>query len=245
MPPWIVGVGCAGIAASHWIAYRVAVPETGERAEVLRATGHRYWASFIFLSLGALLVSLALFARRLLSSTGSSGTGHLFSSTFCRLVWVQSIGFLVLETAERLLSGHHHDLMHLMAEPVIAVGLTVQIAVALAAALVLVGFRDVVVTLDLLLTRRPPTRSTQPLQLHPGAFFPLLRIECGSATLRGPPNLDSTSDPLKPRSSAFVAGATSLNHEEKSYAVNHHPRSTAGAHDCSDGSGVWFGQRFR
>jgi hypothetical protein len=124
-----VGVAGAGLVLGHWVAYALGTPHAHARDEVLRATGHGYlpYATQVAV-LGAALSLAALFLARL---TRREGRGS-FVRDAAVLAAAQSIAFVAMEVGERLASGASmHDLTH---GPLLALGLAVQLVVAIAGA---------------------------------------------------------------------------------------------------------------
>lgn len=119
--------------AGHWLAYAIGAPHATARDEMLAATGHGYlpYASQVAMLAGATAI-VGLFAARLARRHASRRS---FVGDVAILAPVQSVAFVFMETGERLLSGASlHDLTH---TPLLAVGLTVQIGLAIASALTL------------------------------------------------------------------------------------------------------------
>ena len=127
-----VGVAGAGLVLGHWVAYALGTPHAHARDELLDATGHGYlpYATQVALLAGAIgLVALFLarFSRR-------EGRGS-FGADAAVLAAVQSITFVVMEVGERLASGASlHDLAQ---GNLLALGISVQVAMAVVGALVL------------------------------------------------------------------------------------------------------------
>ena len=127
-----LGVAGAGIVVGHWLAYAIGTPHALARDELLRSTGHGYlpYATQVALLAGAVGL-VGLFLTRL-SRRGTRGS---FAGDVARLTAVQSGAFVAMEVGERLLSGASlHDLTH---GPLLAIGLGVQLVLAVAGALTL------------------------------------------------------------------------------------------------------------
>jgi hypothetical protein len=125
----IVGVGGSGLALGHWLAYALGAPQAAARDELLHATGHGYLASATQVALLAGVLGLAtLFLARL----GRRETRGSFARDAATLGAAQTLAFAAMEVGERLVSGAPlHDLAH---GPLLAIGLGVQLAVALVGA---------------------------------------------------------------------------------------------------------------
>jgi hypothetical protein len=127
-----LGVAGAGLILGHWLAYAIDTPHAHAREELLRATGHGYlpYATQVGL-LAATIGLVGLFVARL----GRRGARASFVGNVARLAAAQSAAFITMEIGERLLSDAPlHDLAH---GPLLAIGLGVQIMLAVAGAAVL------------------------------------------------------------------------------------------------------------
>ena len=127
-----LGVAGAGLVLGHWLAYAIGMPQAHARDELLRSTGHDYlpYATQVALLAGAIGL-VGLFLRRL---TRREARGP-FAGDVAKLAAVQAGAFLTMEIGERLLSGASlHDLTY---GPLLALGLGVQLVLAVAGALML------------------------------------------------------------------------------------------------------------
>jgi hypothetical protein len=122
----------AGLIAAHVLDYRLVVRDPLTRARALAATGHGYLARAVELGVAACLVAaVAALAFGFVARRPSLG-----SARFGRLVLafglIQSGGFLLLESTERVATGtiSHFSL------PLAAAGVALQLVVAAFAALV-------------------------------------------------------------------------------------------------------------
>jgi hypothetical protein len=174
------GLAAGGVAAAHLLAFLAVAPHPLRREQLLEATGHGAWPLVVSLAMGALVLGLAgFFAGR------RSGRGRSFPiRTVGRLILLQSIGFLMLESIERLAVGKGPEaLTELPFEPVIAIGLVAQVVVALAGAMLLALLDRLIVKLADVRSMPRPTRP-----LVPSGFAELF--------LPQPP---AASGPVKPR----------------------------------------------
>ena len=143
---WVGAVACAGMAFSHGIAYRLVAPDAPRRAELMGATGHRYFALVVAAALVALIVGLGDFVTESIASRGRAlDARKLFSFATGRLTALQAAGFVVLEALERLAGGEHHFASALLAERATLLGIALQFLSALVTALILVGLRRMIV----------------------------------------------------------------------------------------------------
>jgi hypothetical protein len=121
----------AGLLLGHAIAYVLAVPDPHHREVVLAGTGHRYLPAA---GEAALLLALAGVAALLVRArlTGGPGAVEGFAPIARLLALVQAGAFAGQEILERLVTGSSlGDLLH---GRVLAVGLIVQVAVAIGGA---------------------------------------------------------------------------------------------------------------
>lgn len=188
---WLGGLACAGVAAAHWIAYLIAPPDGHTHAEGLAATGHRVWPYLVALAAGASVAALSGFVSdRFGDDPGASGAA-LWRHAAARLIPMQVGAFVLLELAERALfadPGH----TGLLGEPVLWVGIALQVVCALAGAGLLVLFARTIELIQVLVARLF-ARATAPAR--PAAPFVATRsiralvMATGGPTFRGPPAL--------------------------------------------------------
>lgn len=188
---WLGGLAASGVVASHWLAYRLAVPDPHLRHEVLADTGHGYWQYAVAVVLGLLVASLAGFACQKVWHPGaSSGTTRRspYYGVAARLIALQAAGLLILESAERAVTGS--EALGVFTEAPVIIGLAVQVLVALAAALLLVFFARAVEFVHNLVRVARKREEPRPIQIpvSPSVLPPRLRVATGGGTLRGPPH---------------------------------------------------------
>jgi hypothetical protein len=183
---WLGGLAAFGIVAAHCLAYILVAPEPAERTLLLHRTGHHFWGLVFALALGAGMAGLSgMLVRFFHLSTTEVPKVNLFGYAAPRLMALQVGGFVLLEATERTFWGIG---AHAIVEPVVVVGLALQVAVALVAALILCLLTKTLYALlsgssltstkaARVLPRFAPTRWFQP-SLAPGT---------GAGTLRGPP----------------------------------------------------------
>ena len=182
---WVGAVACAGVAFSHEIAYLIAAPDAPRRAELMDATGHRYFSLVVAAALIALVVGLGDFVAESIAARGKVlRSRKLFSFAAGRLTALQAAGFVVLEALERLLGGEHHFASTLLAEPATLLGIALQLFSALIAALILVALRRVIVH-----ARAIPFAASHPsaTSWNTRVARPLLTTVFGDAAPRAPP----------------------------------------------------------
>ncbi|MDQ3662795.1 MAG: hypothetical protein M3454_17430 [Actinomycetota bacterium] len=182
---WVGALACAGVASSHWIAYRLVAPDAPRREELLEATGHRYFALVVGAALIALVVGLGEFVAESISSRGRPVRARkLFSFALGRLTALQATGFVVLEALERLSVGEHHFASALLTERTTLLGIALQVLLALIAALLLVALRRVIVQARAV--RRPLSHFTAS-SWNSRVAPPRLLAVAGDAAPRAPP----------------------------------------------------------
>jgi cytochrome bd-type quinol oxidase subunit 2 len=179
---WLGALAFAGVAFAHGLTFLLVAPETHARERLLTSTGHGYWPYVMPLALAALVAALSGFVA---GRRAAAPADRLYSVTALRLAILQSAGFVLLEAAERVTA--HGSLRSLVSEPFLLIGVLVQVALALAGALLLVLMARVVEHLS---GRRRPTMRPKKATLPRAALrirAPRLRVASGGATLRGPP----------------------------------------------------------
>ena len=180
---WLGGLASAGVVLAHWIAYFLAAPAPSPRHELLRETGHGAWAYVVALAVGLLVACVAGGLRGRIR--GRSSGAPSFAYSWVRLLAYQSVLFIVLEGVERIASGGTP--LSLATEPVVIVGLLVQVVVAAVGALALVGLdRAAAVLVRRLHARRRVTTSTRGRSFDRRVILTSRPI-LGSITSRGPP----------------------------------------------------------
>jgi hypothetical protein len=130
--PFLLGlVAFASVLVSHYVAYYLAAPDPHYRDALLHSSGHRY---FVYLAgglLGLLSAAASIWLRSDVQGKETRRAGFRFA--FPRLLILQVGGFLALEITERLAFGD--GISHLLSDIPIAIGLALQIVVAIAGAL--------------------------------------------------------------------------------------------------------------
>lgn len=119
----------AGTLAAHSIAYWLVAPDAHHHATLLLDTGHGYWGLVTPFAMG---LAAAGIAGALVSGTGSTVR---FMAIARRAVTLQAGAFLAMETIERASVGGP---LLVVQEPVVLVGLAVQVVIAIALTLLLV-----------------------------------------------------------------------------------------------------------
>ncbi|HEX9969485.1 MAG TPA: hypothetical protein VGB03_05040, partial [Acidimicrobiales bacterium] len=170
------GLAAVGIVAAHWLTYVVVAPSHGERHALLDATGHDALPYVVAAAVGA----FAAWAARFVVAGLRGRTAPSFGATAVRLAVLQGAGWLVLEAGERALLGHGDGHWH-----VVAVGLAVQLLLALAGAALCRVAADVLVSLRA--RRHTPRATTEARPPRRVDLPPAMRLTVGATGLRGPP----------------------------------------------------------
>lgn len=168
----------AGTLAAHSIAYWLVASDPHHHASLLLSTGHGYWGVVTPLAIG---LSVAGIAGFLISS---SGTVARFGDVAVRAVALQLTAFLLMETIERATVGGS---LVVIKEPVVLVGLVVQMLIALAiAGLLLVLSRVLDSASGSSILVAPTTDRSIPLRGLSKSPHPF-EFRYGGALLRAPP----------------------------------------------------------
>lgn len=172
-----------GVIAAHVVAFRTVAGSGHDHGDLLAATGHgpSWWIVAIFVTLAAYGAIARIGPVAVLSSRGRT-----FARTAGLLALVQVLAFVSLETFERASSGG--GVAALLGEPAVALGVLIQLATAVAAALIVVLLVRVVSWLAAR-SALPFTRNV-PLLLRPLAATPLsIAVARRPAAPRAPPHL--------------------------------------------------------
>jgi len=168
----------AGTLAAHSIAYWLVAPDPHHHASLLLSTGHGYWGVVTPLAMG---LTVAGIAGALISRSGATSR---FGTIAGRAVALQLMAFLAMETIERATVGGS---LAVIKEPVVLVGLGVQMLIALAiAGLLLVLTRALDSPNGSRVLPTPPVHRSQPLSTRTDSPT-LLELRYGGALLRAPP----------------------------------------------------------
>lgn len=176
-------LGFAGTLAAHSIAYWLVAPDPHHHASLLLSTGHGYWGVVTPLAMG---LAVAGIAGALISRSGAPAR---FSFVAARAVALQLVAFLAMETIERATVGGS---LAVIQEPVVLVGLVVQMLIALAiAGLLIVLTRSLDSPMGSGVLTLPEVGRSRPVTTHVEAPTPL-ELRFGGALLRAPPATSHT-----------------------------------------------------
>jgi hypothetical protein len=184
--PGVLGTAVAGVVAGHLLTYLLAFAGDRLRHAVLTETGHRHWEALVPLAaLVGVASAIGVVARNARSEAGGHPGEGRFLPLALRLAAAQLSLFVALEVLERLVAGA--PLSSLFGHGLLWLGLGVQAAVAVAAALVLRVLAGVAAAVARALREAVP-RARSPVPV-PVAGRPVVRsvLMGGAWGLRGPP----------------------------------------------------------
>lgn len=179
------GLACLGVISAHIVAYLAVSPDPHQRALLLEATGHDYWALVVALATGVLVAGLAQWIGAIRDGAEPVTSRRLYASSIPRLAALQVFGFLTLESFER--AGTVEGLTGLLFEPAVIVGIALQLAFALLAAALLVVITRVAEALIGPTMSLIPARSLRLSRPLARITPPRFGVATGGATPRGPP----------------------------------------------------------
>jgi hypothetical protein len=186
---WFGGLAAAGVVVSHSLSYLFVAPDPHARLLLLQRTGHRYFTWIAALAVGALVAGLAggTLQRLRTGRTETWSRPSVFVAAAATLAVLQIVGFIVLEGTERAVVGA--GLTPVFAEPAVAIGIVMQVVVAVVGALLLVALADGVDRIsDRLFGMGPSGRATRTVTWWATSVLPpTLRVAASGRTLRGPP----------------------------------------------------------
>ena len=179
---WMGALAGAGVLVTHALSYQLAQANDAHRHELLHDTGHEMWPPFVAPFMVAVLV-LGLAGALMQHAAGRAAERTVsFRAIATRLSLLQAIGWLAVETVERVATGDT-DLSTRSLTPVV-LGVGVQVVVAVVGAVVLALMMRAV---DAWRARRPawPRRTAG---LHPvSVAAPNIRVIAAAWSPRGPP----------------------------------------------------------
>ena len=188
---WSIGAFAAvGVVVAHRLAYWLVTPDAHERGELLASSGHRYFTALSVILFGLLVVALTGSLVSVLTRREGPARRLSLIGVSARLATLQTLGWFALEGAERLLAQHHHGSM--FEEPVLWIGLAVQLLVALAGGLLFLAAARVVEVLLAPRRLRPAKRVGERWFVAHVIVATAVRLH-GTRSLRGPPISHVTS----------------------------------------------------
>ncbi len=164
-----------GVLAAHALAYRWTVP-AGERASLLRATGHA-WQAYLPLLLAPVLAVLAVGIVRSTLSRGARPAAWPFAV-------LPPLAFLLQEHLERL--AHDGTLQLALSTPVVA-GVLLAVPFGLAAYAVARALLRLSEAAARALAARPPRLLASPAVASPASCPVPNAVALGAGFGRGPP----------------------------------------------------------
>jgi hypothetical protein len=179
-----LGIAVGGVLLGHWLTYRAVSPDAHARLRLLRHTGHAYLGPANDLALVAALTAFAALFVGQLSATAR--TGRMVGVTR-RIVAFQVSAFVLMEVLERVTAGAPLD--GLIRTGILPIGVGVQVAVALLAA---VAIRWLVRAADhvaAVLARPGAPRPRGVVAIAVPTAIPVpVRRHLSAAGVRGPPS---------------------------------------------------------
>ena len=166
--------------AGHQAGYRIAVPDATQRADLLAHDGHGYFA-YLPLITGA-LVALTVLAL----ATRARGRGRSSLPAWLAAA-LPPLGFVLQETLERLLGGHHEGVASMVHEPAFLTGLALQLPFALLALLLARRLQRLADTIALA-RRRVAWPDVPARRPSAGVFVPRPHALVRAHAVRGPPH---------------------------------------------------------
>jgi hypothetical protein len=173
-----------GLVAGHGIAYLIAIPNAQRRAAVLQSTGHAYLPFLVEIGLILAVAGAASLVTRAFGSRGRVREGSLVR-TAAGLGALQAGAFVVLEVVERLLT--HVPLHELVSDHLLAIGVVVQLGVALIGALVLRAMARTAARLALVSVRPHTPRPSGLVPIPLPRTLDRRPVLVGAVGVRGPP----------------------------------------------------------
>jgi hypothetical protein len=174
-----------GLVAGHAVDYVVTFPSASHRHSFLELSGHAHMHTLRPISIG-LAVLAAIFSVWRGSREGKAGGRGSYIQYAIGLIAFQTVGFLGMEIVERTSSG-----TGLASLPIglLALGVVIQVVIALVAALVLVGLE----AFGAALARHRLARLVSTTNHHGFARLAVLRSAAlEAARPRGPPAVQLT-----------------------------------------------------
>jgi hypothetical protein len=181
----VFGFAVAGLLIGHALSYTIAIPDPYHRDLVLERTGHAYLPHFAEAALILLLAGVAAIVARALAGGRPERTERL-ARLAGLLVCVQMSAFVGQEVLERVVAGVPlGDLAH---DHLLSIGLLVQVAVALFAAVLLrlLARTSSRVAVAVRLCTDPP-RHERGIVVPVVSMRPARLLLVSAANVRGPP----------------------------------------------------------
>ncbi|HYI46272.1 MAG TPA: hypothetical protein VE174_12515 [Actinomycetota bacterium] len=179
-----------GVLVAHWLGFLAAShSHDHHQGHLMQATGHDLFTYVVALAAAISAFLLSRYTRRRMDERHSpeiSGL-RLFAQAGVRMIPLQVIAFLLLESIERVVFAG--GFTNILAEPAVQFGLAFQIVVALVGALLLATFAGAVEAVRRR-TRFAARRGV--LRIYPKTSVHGLRrlvLADGGTGLRGPPAL--------------------------------------------------------
>jgi hypothetical protein len=173
-----------GLVAGHGIAYMIAIPDAHRRAAVLQNTGHAYLPLLVEIGLILAVAGAANIVMRALGPRARIQDGSV-AETAVALGALQVGAFVVLEVVERLVT--HMPLHELLSDHLLAVGVLVQLGVAVVGALALRAMARTAARLASVLADPRTLRSPELICVPVPRTLGPRPMLIGAVGVRGPP----------------------------------------------------------
>lgn len=180
-----------GVLAAHRLGFWMAAHKHSHHTDhLLQTTGHDLFTYVVAVAAAISALLLVRYTRRRMDERHSPEIGgvQLFAQAGVRLIPLQAIAFLLLESMERIVFAG--GVTNILAEPAVQFGLLFQVVVALIGAVLLSAFAGAVEAI------RRRTRFTSArrgvVRIYPKTSTQGLRrlvLADGGTGLRGPPSI--------------------------------------------------------
>lgn len=185
LPFVLGGVAVVGTLAAHFVDYYIFAPDPQHRAALLHATGHSYLSHLIPLAvLSGVLAAATTIWRASARARDLSDERPRFLPCATVLAAAQVCGFALLEIGERLFSGAGFELAW---PQLFAIGILVQIVVAVAGAILFILLDRGAQKVAALLQRNVSLRRPSSISTNNAGDAIVRRFNETAITSRGPP----------------------------------------------------------
>ncbi len=182
----LVGLAASAVVVAHGFTHELTLGPLSSRPALLGETAPFLWMLLVALALGTLVVGFALLVlRQLRMASPILDAGKLYPRTALRLAGFQVAAFVGLEAVEMWLEGG--SLMALPSEPIVVIGLMLQLLAASAGAALFVIFAKTLEHLNKRITRRQADCAGAGFSPILAFLLPRFEMASGGPTLRGPP----------------------------------------------------------
>jgi hypothetical protein len=179
------GTAALGVLLAHCAAFLIVEPDAHMRHELLTQTGHIYGTGF---GLALFVAGLASLVWNSIHASRMRSMAEVFRAVAPKLALLQVLGFVLLESAERLITSGSSGLLGLVTEPVFAIGVAAQVAVSIVGAVLiaLLSRAAAAIAAAIRASTVRPARILIPTSTSDAAWSQV-HLAIGGLTLRGPP----------------------------------------------------------